>query len=155
TLISQLYDDILHNTAAYVNDYGMVLTNNSYTFYPGGCMYNGEYDGLAYYTDALSLIYPSLLHTFAVGNDGGYTCSPYLTQYSTVKSGYQSGKNILTVGNLDDYNNYILDAGSSCGPTLDGRIKPEVTAGGDAITSTTPNNGYGQSWGTSMSSPTV
>lgn len=155
TLISQFYDDILHNTPSYVSDYGMVLTNNSYTFYPGGCPYNGEYDGLAYYTDALSLIYPQLLHTFAVGNDGGYTCTPYLNQFATVKSGYQSGKNILTVGNLDDYNNYLLDAGSSCGPTLDGRIKPEVTAGGTAISSTTPNNGYGQSWGTSMASPTV
>jgi hypothetical protein len=155
TLISQFYDDILHNVPAYVNDYDMVLTNNSYTFYPGGCPYNGEYDGLAYYVDALSVIYPQLLHTFAVGNDGGYTCSPFLNQYATVKSGYQSGKNILTVGNLDDYNNYTLDAASSCGPTLDGRIKPEVTAGGNAIASTFPNNNYGQSWGTSMASPTV
>ncbi|HVU96576.1 MAG TPA: S8 family serine peptidase [Puia sp.] len=155
TLISQFYDDILHNSQSYVSDYDMVLTNNSYTFYPGGCGYNGEYDGLAYYTDVLSLIYPQLLHTFAAGNDGGYTCTPYLNQYATVKSGYQSGKNILTVGNLDDYNNYLIDANSSCGPTLDGRIKPEVTAGGDAISSTTPNNGYGQDWGTSMASPTV
>jgi hypothetical protein len=155
TIVSNLFDDILHNTPAYVSDYDMVLTNNSYTYYPSGCMYNGEYDGLAYYTDVLSLVYPQLLHTFAVGNDGGYTCSPYPIQYATVKSGYQSGKNILTVGNLDDYNNYLLDAFSSCGPTLDGRLKPDVTAGGTAITSTFPYNTYGQDWGTSMASPTV
>lgn len=155
TLISQFYDDILHNLRTYVNDYDMVLTNNSYTYYPSGCIYNGEYDGLAYYADALSVIYPQLLHVFAAGNDGSYACSPFPLQYSTVKSGYQSAKNILTVGNLNDYNNYTVDAGSSSGPTLDGRLKPEVTAGGDAITSTTPYNGYGQDWGTSMASPTV
>ena len=155
TIISQFFDDILRNADAYINDYDMVLTNNSYTFYPGGCLYNGQYDGLAYYVDALSVIYPQVLHTFAVGNDGGYTCSPFPGQYFTVKSGYQSAKNILTVGNLDDYNNYILDPASSSGPTIDGRIKPEVTAGGSAITSTFPNNTYGQDWGTSMASPTV
>ena len=155
TLVSNFYDDILHNVAAYVNDYDMVLTNNSYTYYPGGCMYDGEYDGLAYYVDVLSLIYPQLLHTFAAGNDGNYNCTPFPLQLATVKSGYQSAKNILSVGELDDYNNYALDRMSSCGPTIDGRIKPEVTAGGDAIISTIPNNGYAQDWGTSMASPTV
>ncbi|HXB09017.1 MAG TPA: S8 family serine peptidase [Puia sp.] len=155
TIISQFFDDILHNAPVYVSDYDMVLTNNSYTYYPGGCLYEGEYDALAYYVDALSLGYPQLLHTFASGNDGNFTCSPYPLQYATVKSGYQSAKNILSVGNIDGNHSYIINSGSSCGPTLDGRLKPEVVAGGSAITSTLPYNNYGQSWGTSMSSPTV
>jgi hypothetical protein len=155
TLVSQFFDDILHNSPAYVNDYNMVLTNNSYTYYPGGCLYNGEYDALAYYVDALSWQYPYLLHSFASGNDGGSTCTPYPLQYFTVKSGYQSSKNVLDVGNIDNLNNYVINPGSSCGPTLDGRIKPEVVAGGSAITSTIPNNGYAQDWGTSMACPTA
>lgn len=155
TVISQFDDDILHNAQTYVTDYDMVLTNNSYTYYDYGCTNDREYDGLAYYVDALAWIYPQLLNTFAAGNDGGYTCTPFPLQYATVKSGYQSAKNILSVGNLNDFNNYSLDPGSSCGPTLDGRIKPEVTAGGFAIVSTTPYNGYGSSRGTSMASPTV
>ncbi|HEY4109483.1 S8 family serine peptidase [Puia sp.] len=155
TVISQFYDDVLHNTPAYINDYDMVLTNNSYTFYPGDCIYNGEYDALAYYADALSYQYPQVLHSFASGNDGSSVCTPFPQQYATVKSGYQSAKNILAVGNIDDFNNYIINTGSSSGPTLDGRLKPEIVAGGTAITSTLSNNGYGQAWGTSMSCPTV
>ncbi|GGA86932.1 S8 family serine peptidase [Puia dinghuensis] len=155
TIISQFFDDILHNASTYVNDYDMVLTSNSYTYYPGGCLYEGEYDPLAYYVDGLSWQYPYLLHSFASGNDGSSTCSPYPLQYGTIKSGYQSSKNTLVVGNIDDYNNYIINNGSSCGPTLDGRVKPEIVAGGSAITSTVPNNSYAQGWGTSMACPTV
>jgi hypothetical protein len=155
TIISQFYDDLLHNTPSYINDFDMVLTNNSYTYYPSGCQYNGEYDALAYYVDALSWLYPQTLHSFASGNDGNYACSPYPLQLATVKSGYQSAKNVLVVGNIDTYHNYIINSGSSCGPTLDGRLKPEVVAGGSAITSTLPNNTYGQSWGTSMACPTA
>ena len=154
-LVSNLYDDILHNAATYVNDYDMVLTNNSYTYYVGGCANDGEYDGLAYYLDALSVIYPQLLHSFAAGNDGTYSCTPFPPQYATVKSGYQSAKNVLAVGNLDDFNNYQIDVYSSCGPTLDGRLKPDVMTGGDNIISTTPYNSYGRDMGTSMASPTA
>lgn len=155
TLISQFYDDILHNAPVYINDYDMVLTNNSYTYYPGGCIYNGEYDALAYYVDALAFQYPYLLNTFASGNDGGYSCSPFIAPFSTVKSGYQSAKNVLSVGNVDNMGNYVINTGSSCGPTADGRLKPEVVAGGSAIMSTLPYNSYGQSWGTSMAAPTA
>src|SRR6185436_9452787 len=67
---------------------------------------------------------------------------------------WQSAKNVLTVGamNTDDY---TIAYFSSRGPLKDGRIKPEITAGGWAITSTTTNNGYGVNYGTSMASPVV
>lgn len=155
TIISQYFADILNNAAVYVNDYDMVLTSNSYTYYDYGCINDGEYDALAYNADALSIQYPYLLHTFASGNDGGFTCTPYPLQFATVKSGFQSAKNSLSVGNLDNFDNYIINNGSSCGPTADGRLKPELVAGGSAITSTVPNNSYAQDWGSSMSCPTV
>ncbi len=160
TIVAQYFSDVIANAPSYVTDYDMVLTNNSYTDYPYGCAYDGEYDALAYATDAQLYQYPYLMHMFASGNDGSYTCSPYPFQFATVKSGFQCAKNALTVGQVDNtnpgnVNTYITGSGSSAGPTLDGRIKPEIVAGGSAVSSTTPNNGYAQDWGTSMASPAV
>ncbi|HEV3413313.1 MAG TPA: S8/S53 family peptidase [Puia sp.] len=154
TIISQYFSDIILEAPVYLSDYDMTLTSNSYTDYNGGCIYDGQYDYLANYTDAQAWAYPTLLHSFAAGNDGAFLCSPYPLQYSTIKSGFQSAKNILTVGDL--YNvNYTINNASSSGPDGDGRIKPEIVAGGTNITSTWPYNNYISATGTSMSSPTV
>jgi hypothetical protein len=160
TIVSQYFSDILANAPTYISDYDMVLTNNSYTDYPDGCAYDGEYDALAYATDEQLYQYPYLLHMFASGNDGGYTCTPYPFQFATIKSGFQCAKNALIVGQVDNTNStgtntYISGAGSSSGPTLDGRLKPEIVAGGSGVISTTPGNGYEKDWGTSMASPTI
>jgi Subtilase family/Secretion system C-terminal sorting domain len=153
-LISQYFSDIILDAPVYLNDYDMTLTSNSYTDYDYGCPYDGLYDALANYTDAQAYAYPTLLHSFASGNDGNYTCSPFPTQYSTIKSGFQSAKNILTVG--DNYNgDYIINYASSSGPDGDGRIKPEIVAGGTNIYSTWPYNNYITATGTSMSTPAV
>ena len=159
-ILSQFFSDILVNTPAYIADYDMPLTSNSYTDYDYGCQYDGLYDALANFTDAQLYAYPSLMHLFASGNDGAFTCTPFLPQFATVKSGFQCAKNAITVGNIDNTNplhnnTYVISFGSSAGPTDDGRIKPDLVAGGSAITSTLPYNTYGQSWGTSMSCPTV
>ena len=154
TLISQYFSDILLEAPVYLGDYDMTLTSNSYTDYDYGCIYDGAYDYLANYTDAQAWTYPTLLHSFAAGNDGDFTCSPFPIQYSTIKSGFQSAKNILTVGDI--YNgNYTINNASSCGPDGDGRIKPEIVAGGTNIYSTWPYNNYISATGTSMSSPAV
>jgi len=160
TIVSQYFSDILANAPTYVNDYDMVLTNNSYTDYPSGCAYDGEYDALAYATDAQLYDYPYLLHMFASGNDGSYTCTPFPFQFATIKSGFQCAKNALIVGQVDNTNyagtnTYLTGSGSSAGPTLDGRIKPEIVAGGTGVISTIPGNGYEKQWGTSMASPTI
>jgi hypothetical protein len=159
-ILSQFFSDILVNTPAYMTDYDMPLTSNSYTDYDYGCQYDGLYDALANYTDAQLLAYPNLMHVFAAGNDGGYTCTPFPPQFATIKSGFQSAKNAISVGNVDNTNpyhdnTYSINSGSSSGPTDDGRIKPDLVAGGSAITSTLPYNSYGQEWGTSMACPTV
>ena len=160
TVISQFFSDILANAPIYVSDYDMLLTNNSYTDYNYGCVDDGQYDALAYATDAQLDTYSTLMHVFASGNDGDLTCTPYPYKYATVKSGFQCAKNVIAVGNIDNTNGsgsnvYTIEHASSSGPTADGRIKPELVAGGTGVTSTTPGNTYGTETGTSMSSPDV
>lgn len=154
TIIGQYYSDILVNTPYYVADYDMVITNNSYHSAALGCAGQGDYDVLSNYVDAQMMNDPALLHIFAAGNDGNSTCSPYPYSFATIKSGFQTGKNVLTVGAVDN-SNYSIAYFSSRGPVDDGRLKPEIVAGGWAINSTSPNNTYSTQYGTSMSAPTA
>jgi hypothetical protein len=154
TLVGQYFSDILVNAPYYVADYDMVLTNNSYHSAALGCAGQGDYDVLSSYVDAQLNSDLTLLHVFASGNDGGYTCSPYPASFATVKSGFQTGKNVLTVGAVDN-GTYTIASFSSRGPVDDGRLKPEIVAGGFSIYSTIPTNSYVNAYGTSMSSPAV
>lgn len=156
TLVHQFFSDIIVNTPQFFSEYGMVLTNNSYFTGEDECPGNGEYNILSSLVDDQLLNHPELLHVFAGGNDGGITCAPYPTSFGTIKSGFQSSKNVLSVGNISvAVSPFVISAGSSRGPVNDGRIKPEIVAGGDGVTSTRVNFTYGQSWGSSMASPTV
>jgi subtilisin family serine protease len=98
--------------------------------------------------------YNQLLHVIAAGNDGNISCSPYPAKYGTVKSGWQCAKNVLTIGALNTVD-YTIAPFSSRGPLKDGRIKPELIAGGVLVTSTAPNDSYGLNSGTSMATPVV
>lgn len=153
-IVNQYFSDIISNAPAYITDYGMVLTNNSYYSSENGCPGEGEYDVLSNYADNQIANNNELLHVVASGNDGTQNCTPFPASFGTVKSGWQCAKNVLTVGALDTaYNNIAYF--SSRGPSKDGRIKPEITSDGWAIISTISNNGYGKNWGTSMASPAV
>ncbi|MCW3092820.1 MAG: peptidase and in kexin sedolisin [Ferruginibacter sp.] len=154
TLINQYFSDIITNAPTYIADNNMILTNNSYFSVDTGCAGSGEYDILSNYIDLQERDYPQLLHVIAAGNDGMLTCSPYSGGFATIKSGWQSAKNVLTVGSISS-NDYSIDDYSSQGPVKDGRIKPEITASGVNITSTTTYNTYGSKSGTSMASPAV
>ncbi len=153
-LVVNDFSDILINSPTYVADYKMPLTNNSYYNGDAGCPGEGDYNVLSNYVDSQMLGFPKLLHVFAAGNDGQTTCSPYTIGFATIKSGFQTGKNILTIGSMDNML-YTIGGYSSHGPTNDGRIKPELVAGGENITSTIPVNTYATYSGTSLSSPTV
>ena len=154
TIINQYFSDIITNAPAYITDYNMVLSNNSYHSAAEGCPGEGEYDALSNYADNQLVSNPELLHVFASGNDGALSCSPYSGQFGTVKSGWQSAKNILTVGAIQQ-NNYTIASFSSRGPLKDGRIKPEIVSSGVNVVSTYPNNSYGPDNGTSMACPGV
>ena len=154
TLVIQSFSDILINTPTYVQDNNMVITNNSYYSGADDCPGEGEYNSLSIFADNQMYTYDSVLHVFACGNDGQLSCSPFTAPYGTIKSGFQCAKNVLAVG---AYNTsiYRLTVFSSAGPVNDGRIKPEILAGGKGIMSTIPYNQYGLNSGTSMASPTV
>ena len=152
TIVNQLYSDIITNVATFITDNNLVLTNNSYYSVDAGCPGEGEYDVLSNYVDWQIKNYDQLLHVIAAGNDGGLTCSPYPTNYGTVKSGWQSAKNVLTVGAMETQD-YSIPSFDSRGPVQDGRIKPEISAGGYNVLSTYDYNGYGLGSGTSMACP--
>lgn len=85
---------------------------------------------------------------FAAGNDiAGVTCG------SIVSPGDYS--EVLTAGSVTQYND--LSSFSRVGPTHDGRIKPDLTAPGSSIASTTStgNLAYRNMSGTSMAAPHV
>lgn len=75
-----------------------------------------------------------------------------------------SGKNVLTIGAVNTLTNgyakasdVVLTSFSSWGPTDDGRIKPDLVANGQFVTSTgsTSDNAYFTASGTSQSAPSV
>ncbi len=154
TIVSQYFSDIIVNTPAYITDYNLIATNNSYHSAEAGCPGNGEYNYMSFYADRQLAQNKEVLHVVAAGNDGGFACSPYPAAFATVKSGWQSAKNVLTVGAITT-TDYSIGGFSSRGPVKDGRIKPEIVAGGVNVISTLPYNAYGSNTGTSMATPVV
>ena len=152
TIISQFFDGILINAPTYVNDYNMVISNNSYGA-AIGCEYNGVYNLSSNILDKQAFDYPYLQHVFAAGNSGNITCAPFPPGFKTVLGGYQSSKNTISVGNTNS--DYVLFPSSSKGPVIDGRLKPDLTALGAGVTSAWQTNTYAPANGTSISAPAV
>lgn len=152
TLVSQAFSGILTNAATYVQDYGMVITNNSYGNIID-CDYHGTYDLTSRLLDQMAFDLPNLENVFSAGNSGGNVCPPFAAGYRTVLGGYQSAKNVITVGATTDSG--AISGFSSRGPVKDGRTKPEIVAMGQFVASTWPTNIYSYSSGTSMSGPAV
>ncbi|MGZ3998803.1 MAG: S8 family serine peptidase, partial [Flavisolibacter sp.] len=130
TIVSQSFNGIILNAPAYVTDYGMVVTNNSYGDNID-CGYMGTYDLYSRLLDQMAFDLPSLTNVFAAGNSGTGTCGNFLPGYHTVLGGYQSSKNVVVVGATDDVGN--IASFSSRGPVRDGRIKPDITAMGKSV----------------------
>jgi hypothetical protein len=152
TIVSQGFNGIILNAPTYVNDYGMVITNNSYGDNID-CGYFGTYDLYSRLLDQMAIDLPNLTNVFAAGNSGTKNCSPFLPGYHTVLGGYQSAKNVITVGSTTDTG--FIAGSSSRGPVKDGRLKPEIMAMGEAVASTWSSNIYSYGSGTSMAAPAV
>ena len=115
--------------------YNMTITNNSYAAVIRDCDYAGTYNNYSEAIDKLSLQYKDVLHVFAAGNDGLRTCCSYPAGYGTVVGAYQTAKNCLVVTSTDK--RYINAKDGGRGPIKDGRLKPELTAVGVDVFSTT------------------
>jgi len=153
TILAHYFSNILAYLPTYVKDNGMVVTNNSYGNDVTSCESFGTYDLYSQILDQQAFEMPYLQNVFAAGNSGANACSPFPTGFGNILGGYQSAKNIISVGNTTLEGE--ISGSSSRGPAKDGRIKPEIVAQGTNIISTLPGNLYGVSSGTSMSTPAV
>ena len=127
---------------------GVLLTNSSFS---DQC--NSGYNINASIVDLQVFQNPTLMHIFSAGNSGGTDCDYGAGPgWGNITGGNKTGKNVIAVGNV--YDDRQLVNNSSRGPAMDGRIKPDICANGNVI-STIPNNVYSTSTGTSMSSPAV
>lgn len=151
--INHLFSGIWEQTGIFHDQYNMTITNNSYAAVIKDCDYAGTYNTYSEAIDKLSLQYKDVLHVFAAGNDGLITCNPYPTGYATVVGAYQAAKNCLVVTSTDK--NYVNAKDGGRGPIKDGRLKPEITAVGVDVMSTTKVDSYLVSGGTSMACPGV
>ncbi|MFN4313064.1 MAG: S8 family serine peptidase [Chitinophagaceae bacterium] len=151
--VTQLMSNILVFTPQYISDYGMTITNNSYGNVVDDCADFGTYNLYSNLIDQQINQYPSLMHVFAAGNSGSLNCAPYSDGFGNVLGGYQSSKNAIDVGNTTEQR--LISVSSSKGPVKDGRIKPEITAQGTRVYSTSSNNTYNVNSGTSMAAPAV
>jgi hypothetical protein len=157
-LIDHLYNRVWERTGAMSTAYNMSVTNNSYSARgaPNAavfCAYAGTYDAYAQALDSIALLYPNVLHVFAAGNDGTTNCSPYAAGYGNIVGGYQAAKNIIVVSNGRKH--LDLNWGSSKGPLLDGRLRPDISAIGSYVHSTIGPDQYKWAIGTSMASPQI
>ncbi|GAB4327963.1 MAG: hypothetical protein Kow00127_20650 [Bacteroidales bacterium] len=138
------------------SDIPNAYTNNdvriSSTSYSNGC--NAGYTSLARTMDLQIRNYPSLMHVFSAGNSGTENCGYGAgAGWGNVTGGHKIGKNVIAVANLNETDG--LAGSSSRGPAHDGRIKPDISAKGTSVNSTTNPNSYTVKSGTSMACPAV
>ncbi|MDP4819994.1 MAG: S8 family serine peptidase, partial [Saprospiraceae bacterium] len=133
----------------------VTITSTSYGEVCGG-IYNSTTSDI----DGQVFGFPALLHVFSAGNSGRSSCAnPYGAQsyngsyFGNITGGMKAGKNVIAVGNV--YFNDVLASSSSHGPTVDGRIKPDIVANGQGNFTIDGGTGYRSGGGTSAASPSL
>ena len=143
---------------------GMILSNHSYGIPADNVplWYIGYYDSNARNIDRIVYNAPYYLPIVAAGNDrqsgansgdGGYD---YLTDKGVAKNNIVVAAT-FEVLEYEDASDVFMSSFSSWGPTDDGRIKPDISAKGVNMYSSTgaSNGSYANFSGTSMSAPNV
>ncbi len=129
---------------------GVLISNHSYGYSDKTKL--GEYDSEAAKQDRAVEGNPFLNIFEAAGNDGKDSAYP---AYGKIK-GPGNSKNIFTIGALNINASGIANF-SSNGPTIDGRIKPELCTRGESVYSTGSSSDDDYFWmsGTSMATPSA
>ncbi|WP_304139224.1 S8 family serine peptidase [Mesonia mobilis] len=148
---------------------GLLISNHSYgtPVSNSPAWFMGAYSSESRQWDVVANSTPYYLQVLSAGNDGSETYSGGLMNGFDKLTGNKVSKNNLVVANSNDVivnptNGSVLlepnmNASSSQGPADDGRIKPDITGNGTNVysSSNTSDTAYGNSTGTSMSSPNV
>ncbi|MGL2963180.1 S8 family serine peptidase [Flavobacterium sp. RSB2_4_14] len=163
-------------TYNFTNDYlemldfaanGNIVSNHSYgyivTSFPNWRF--GSYDARSVEFDDLANANPYYTMVIAAGNDRNNTSLPQVP----LKGGYDMltgrclAKNSIIVAAVNEVPSYIdnssvvMSSFSNFGPTDDGRIKPDISAKGVGVSSSTgpTNSSYSTYQGTSMATPAI
>lgn len=144
--------DIQSEMATAIPLYNLTVSSHSYGS-TQTCGLNGAgviYDATARNTDLNLNNFPNHLHVHSAGNSQS-ACSG---GWSTITSSGKPAKNNLVVAAITSLE--AMTSFSSFGPVQDGRVKPEISAMGNSVFSTTvPLNSYTTMSGTSMATPGV
>ena len=132
---------------------GMLLSNHSYGFTTVGIWQYGFYDSYSEAWDTMQYNAPYYLICQSSGNDQSKNNGKGIYESIIMPA---SAKNMLTVGSVypisggfsGDLTKIVISPSSSCGPTDDGRIKPDVVGCGQNVYCPTYNSdsSYG-TWG--------
>lgn len=135
---------------------GTVITSTSFW---EGC--GGDYTQSARELDLQVNHSISLLHCFSAGNQGDSPCGGLYgniepsngVRFGNITGGRKAAKHCITVANLAYNDSLVLN--SSRGPTMDGRIKPDLAAPGEGQLTTDKDHSYQEATGTSAAAPSV
>lgn len=145
----QTYPDNLSTADFNYSNRNVRVTVSSYS---NGC--NAGYTNFTRQMDQDAIDNPDLVHVFSAGNSGTSNCGYGAgSVWGNVTGGHKIAKNVIAVANLTNIDG--LASSSSRGPASDGRIKPDVSAVGTSVYSTTNPDAYTFKTGTSMSCPGV
>ncbi len=137
------------SAVSHLQNYDVVIVSKSYS---NGC--NNGYTSLTEQLDEQVHDNPSLIHIFSAGNNGTSNCGYGAgSGWGNVTGGHKIGKNVVAVANLTSAD--VVSNSSSRGPASDGRLKPDISAKGSSVVSTTDVNDYTTKSGTSMACPGV
>ena len=142
--------DLESNYKTGIDNYSINVISNSYGHKQ--CEVLGEYNSFTQLID--ELVYGNYTTrkvpiVWAVGNSQNCNLT---TGYFTIAP-EAVAKNTISVGNV--YDSGVISFTSGLGPTNGGRIKPDLVAPGNGITTTNGTNNYATVSGTSMSAPHV
>ncbi|MFP4156775.1 MAG: DUF2341 domain-containing protein [Opitutales bacterium] len=155
-----LVRSLVQQTPTDITRFGMTYPNEPWQSVMGNTSLGSASDNYGMYTggsanfDRVLRDAPYYLHFYAASNEG--------SSYQTLSQDKPVAKNVVTVGSTkgvtrDEQGNYVsggsLSSFSSRGPTMDGRIKPDLVTKGESLYSPKSETGYGTKRGTSMASP--